>query len=518
MRGIIFVFIFGFLLITGCVEEETASGMEVPGVETPESGIPGIKQPETINETGEFSAGSFSIGYPENWQDVEIADEPTILNKGYGYCAMAVNRFGYFTPNLLKLVVEDYMQDEPEWNGNGYEGNFVSDDGTEFYSKNRILYCNCATYLISVACAEDNFDEKTADEIIDSAKCDYEFPPAYDGKGKLGIVIAPPGEETFMEVYCENLKESRNAGIYLSHMYFSWGKIETSEGVYNWSVPDYVVEMNELNDMKMSGVVMVIYTNQIGELPSDVEFTSFKDEKLKERFADFMIEFLDRYGETMEYVEIGNEVNIYLEEHPDEIDDFKEFYSYVYDKIKEKHPETKVSTIFAYHAAKETDSVYIIEDLADVGDFNAFTLYIYGDKFAFDGVINNTKTYFDGIEEISDKPFAMVETGWSTSPMLKSSEEKQVEYIDEVFDILEEKKDKMEFFGWFDSNDVAEENCEEIAESFISESMGEDIKENEYWAYFEEFICTLGLRDVDNNPKLGWDEWISKSREYTGID
>ena len=153
-----------------------------------------------------------------------------------------------------------------------------------------------------------------------------------------------------------------------------------------------------------------------------------------------------------------------------------------------------------------------------MGDFNAFTLYIYGDKFAFEGVNGETGTYFDEMKAISDKPFAMLETGWSTSPMLKSSEEKQVEYIDEVFDILEEKKDRIEFLGWFDSNDVAEESCAEIAESFISPSMGENITENEYWAYFEEFICTLGLKDVNNKPKLGWNEWITRSREYAGID
>ena len=514
MRSIFLVLIVGFLIF-GCVEEGQA-GAPIPEIEAPDAPLE-IETPEIETTVSEGSTdGYFSIEHPSDWQDVEKQDETTILQKGYGYCALAVNKFDYLTPNLLKLAIKNYTPDV-EWNGNEYEGS-ISDGGTGFYSKNKMIYCDCATYLVSVGCVDDNFDEEAADEIIDSAECSYEFPPVYDGKGKLGIVIAPPDEETFMEVYCENLKESRDAGVYLSHMYFSWGKLETSEGEYNWTIPDYVVEVNELNDMKMSAVVMIIYTNQIGELPSDIEFTNFTDGKFKERFADFMVELLDRYGDTIEYVEIGNEVNIYLEEHPEEADDFKEFYSYVYDRMKEEHPDTRVSTVFAYHAARETDTVYMIEDLADVGDFNAFTLYIYGDKFAFDGVIGNTGTYFDEIEAISDKPFAMIETGWSTSPMLKSSEERQVEYIDEVFDILEEKKDRIEFLGWFDSNDVGEENCEEIAESFISPEMGENITENEYWTYFEEFICTLGLKDVNNKPKSGWNEWIKRSKEHAGVD
>jgi len=521
MRGTISVLILGFLLVFGCVEEQAGSGIEIPEVPDFQENEEEIEMenesedPEiAVDEKSEFTDNGFSIEYPESWQDVETDEESSILNKGYGYCALAVNKFEYFTPNLLKPIVEDYL-DGVKWDGNTYEGEF-SEGETEFHSKNRMIYCDCATYLLSIGCAKDNFDYETADRILDSAECSCAFPDA-GGKGKVGLVVTPPDGDTFMETYCMNMREARVAGATYTHMYFPWAQIEKTEGDYNWTVPDYVVEVNELNDMKMSAVVSVIYTNQIGELPEDVEFTHLKEEKFKERFSDFMIDFIGRYKDTIKYFEIGNEVNIYFQEHPDEVDDFKEFYEYVYDEIKKEHPDVEVGTIFAYHAAKETDTEHIIEELADIGDFNAFTLYVHGENYAFNRDVDDADGFFDEIEDISDKPYIITETGWSTSSMLKSDEEKQAEYVGKTFEIFKEKDDRMEMFAYFCSNDISEKECGNAAESFISESMGDDIKETTYWAYFEEFICTLGLKDVDNNAKQGWNEWIKETKEYTGV-
>lgn len=516
MRSTVLVLILGLLLVFGCTDggKETRSGIEIQEVEAPEVEEETPKaEPEAEKE--EFTDDKFSIEYPENWQDVEAQDKNTIMNKGHGYCAIAVNKFEYFTPDLLKPIVEEYLGGA-EWDGNRYEGIF-SDGENEYYSRNKIVYCDCTSYLVSFACAEDNFDEEISDEILDSAGCSVIFPDV-EGKANVGLVVTPPDGDTFMETYCANMKEARMAGATYTHMYFPWAQIESSEGDYNWTVPDYVVEVNGLNDLKMSAVVSVVYTNKIGELPDDVEFTSFKDGEFRERFADFMVDFVGKYKNTVKYFEIGNEVNIYFQEHPDELDDFKEFYEYVYNEIKKEHPDAEIGTIFAYHAAKETDTEYIIEELADIGDFNAFTLYIHGENYAFNRDVNDADELFDEIDAVSDKPYIVTETGWSTSSMLKSGEEKQAEYVDKVFEILEEKDDRMEMLAYFCSNDINEEECGKSAESFISESMGEDIKETVYWTYFEEFICTLGLKDVENEPKEGWDEWIKKTKEYTGVD
>jgi len=505
MRSTVLILILGFLLIFGCVEETETPEIEVPVVETPET--------ESQESYVDFSDGNFSMDYPSSWTDFE-KEEDEILRTGYGNCVAIVKK-QTLAPNYLKAVITEHAE-QVEWKGDESEFDFSLEDGTVVHSKNKVVFCECGSYWISVSCLKSSFDNETADRIIDSAECSYELPPIYTGKGKPGMIILAT-EETMLDTYCPNVKRVRETGAPIIHGYIAWGATEKSEDDYDWVGMDYKMEISSLHGMERSIVIDIIRTNDIGDIPSDVEFTSFDDPELKERFADFAVEVLDRYGDNISYIEIGNEVDIYLANHRDEIDEFKELYGYTYDRIKDKHPDVKIGTVFAYHAAKKANATDIIEEISDVGDFNAFTLYIYNENFAFNTDMDEVPEYFDEMDEISEKPFAVVETGWSTSALLESSEEKQAEYVDEVFSILEEKKDRIEFLTWFGTNDIPDETCGLIAESFITEDI-EHVKGTEYMKYFEAFICTEGLRTIENEPKPGWNEWIKKTKEYTGIE
>ena len=502
MRGIIFIIMLGLLLVFGCTGSGTGAG--------PETEIPEVGQQEAY--TG-FSEGNFSIEYPSSWTEFE-KEEDEIMRIGYGNC-VAIIKKQTLAPNYLKTLITEHAE-QVEWEGDESEFDFTLEDGTIIHSKNKVVFCECGSYWISVSCLKNSFDYEKADRIIGSAECSYEPPPIYTGKGKPGMIVLAT-EETILDTYCANMKRVRETGAPIVHGYIAWGATEKSEDEYDWTGMDYKMEMASLHGIERSIVIDIIRTNGIGDIPSDIEFTGFDDPELKERFADFAVEVLDRYGENISYMEIGNEVDIYLAIHRDEIDEFKELYRYTYDRIKEKHPEVKVGTVFAYHAARKANATDIIEELSDVGDFNAFTLYIYNENFAFNTDIDDVSVYFDEMDEISEKPFAVVETGWSTSSLLESSEAKQAEYVDKVFSILEEKKDRIEFLTWFGTNDIPDETCELVAESFITEDI-EHVKGTEYMKYFESFICTEGLRTTEDEPKLGWYEWENKTKEYTGID
>ncbi len=499
------VLAFGMLLLLmlGCPQQAPQEPTVPEGPEVPK--VPG----PIVAENEVFSEGDFSIEYPSGWVVMENQLAEDSLLAADAYCALNVKKYGA-VPAMLRAEIGRSF--DAEWDGDIVEFDAEGEDGSVFHSRNRLVFCNCNTYLLGVGCLVGHFDESAADEIINSAECSWVRPPKQTGSGRTGMVIIPGEENEFMAQFCSAAEAVRESGGSVGHTYTSWGGVEYEPGEYDWEMLDYMMELNELYGFDMSLVISIIYTNQIGELPDEVGFNGFDDARLKEHFADYAIRVADRY-ENLEYLEIGNEVNIYLGEHPDEVDEFREFYSYVYDRVKERHPGLKVGTVFAYHYAKDTNTTYIIEELADVGDFNAFTLYIHGDKFAFNRSVEEAQEYFDGIDSVSPKPWAMTETGWSSSETLHSSEEKQAEYVEEVYSILEEKKGRVLFLTWFDSHDVGS-GCEEAAESFITEGMTVDA---EYLDYFEEFICTQGLRTADDEPKLGWGEWVEQNSEYAGV-
>ena len=87
----------------------------------------------------------------------------------------------------------------------------------------------------------------------------------------------------------------------------------------------------------------------------DPEIWTRDDPVLLSRFTDFVLAYLDRYGDVIDYVEIGAEVNAYFHLHKDELEPFARFYGKVYDAIKKRFPKKMVGTVLAYREMREAN-------------------------------------------------------------------------------------------------------------------------------------------------------------------
>ena len=487
----LFVVLSLIMLLFGCTE-------------APSEPVP----PEAPEEPAqEYLDSEFSLEYPSSWEpDLSQSPESEFF-AGDSNCHVLVRKLPY-PPKQLILHLEEYSGEVAD--GNRLDFAFEH-EGIPFNSYNLFSYCECDTNWVTVNCFADA-DQSVVEDIFSSVSCSYVAKEPETGMGIPGIVPTYFGAdlEDFVFSYCDSIGQAKEAGASIAHRYYSWGEMEPSKGNYNWTVSDFFYDIHAAQKMPISADIQVVYTNQLGDLPRDMQFTSLNESRFKERFADFMIAFLDRYPK-IKYVEIGNEVDIYLNIHPEQVYEFKDFYSYVHDEIKAEHPNVKVGTIFAYHAAKQSNSTWIIEELNDIGDFNGFTVYVHQDKYYFNGSMDDVKPYFDEIDGISgDKPYAFTETGWSSSSTLGSSEEMQSEYVGEVFSILKERKNRVEFFTWYMSHDISDSFCSEVAEGFITEDIEFLLDNQEYMQNFEDFICTQGLRTADDEPKLAWNTWIEE--------
>jgi hypothetical protein len=202
-------------------------------------------------------------------------------------------------------------------------------------------------------------------------------------------------------------------------------------------------------------------------------------------------------------VEIGSEVNAYLQFNQDEIEPFRVFFSAVYDNIKAEYPDVSVGTVFAYHAFEETDTFFIYERL-NIGDHDGFTLYTYGNGFAH---TYHPRAVFDRLSEIEvltgDRHFAMEEVGWTAAPSLSSSESEQRRAVKYFFDYLEQAPDRLEFMNWYALHDMASADCLRIADTF-------GLPE-QYIQLFSDYLCNFGLHKNDGSQRSAWNEWMRRS-------
>jgi len=120
----------------------------------------------------------------------------------------------------------------------------------------------------------------------------------------------------------------RELGLRLRTFQMRW--LETEPGKYSWSEsPSDDAFLKELSELKRQGfTVSMDYTNLFMDhkhLPGYLEGKSLDDAYLLERWEAHLMAILARYGESIDLLSFGLEVDTYFGKHPNE---WKSFLAY----------------------------------------------------------------------------------------------------------------------------------------------------------------------------------------------
>ncbi len=315
----------------------------------------------------------------------------------------------------------------------------------------------------------------------------------------VSLVATFPGSLT--DWRSENIEKTyktiKDAGVKISYLYYSWGELEKSRGSYDWGNFDYNLDVIKENGLTAALTIKIINTNNLGELPSGVNFTSFDDPVFAGRFKSFVMTLLQRREGTISYLFIGNEIDGYLRQHNELIAGYAKLYKEVYDEVKIKYPDIKIGTVSAYHDAKKNNALDIIKIVGREGDIIGFSLYpqMLGDDPA------DTPKYIEEMSTIAmgiNKKFAVTESGWSTSGM-GGSRWRQTQFIKELFSAYRKNKDSMEYLGLFNLHDFPRQINKMIATDLGLEGAG-----------LIKWQGSLGLAYNDGTPKPAWNAFLEE--------
>lgn len=311
------------------------------------------------------------------------------------------------------------------------------------------------------------------------------------GNRLLGICISP--SEKIDEADAFSLARSR-AGIDAVTLHYSWPEIETSPGKFNYQLLD---KTNSIyRDVKIIFGINLIET-YIKTVPSDLENIPFDDPVMIARFKKLLDKVFPRLPDLqiMAFV-FGNEVTGYLVESG-EWDAYTTFYEAVSTYVKTIHPRIKVGVIGMLDGYMQpTDKVKTLNRSSDV---IALTCYLQpgdvkNDFAALTSAYPGRKIY---IQEI----------GYSSSSVLGSSEEKQKDFVKEVFRAWDEHASQIEYLSFYALHDHAREEVEAVLE-LMGKKDDPDAKIN------IEIITTLGLRTYPGKgrDKLAFRTLIQEAR------
>jgi hypothetical protein len=327
---------------------------------------------------------------------------------------------------------------------------------------------------------------------------------------KIGLVINSPSQSVSLQQVDELFSDASSTGIGRSNVYLFWNIIEPQRGEFDWNQSDVVMGLNEKNDLKVTLFFSIINGATLGPFPDWIGKPSLNSIG-EERLVNILDEILSRYH-IVDSVIIGGETESQFRYSEQNIPVYKELFSGVYEKLKEKHPDVEFGNSFALHHVLNKDLEHIVSDLA-IGDFVAFSY------FPVDSLNDIIKTPQEAKEDLTkifeivpNKKIGLFEVSWSTSDFVGGSPSSQKDFLEKLFEVYSENESEINFLTWYRLYDRPEGTCvtelQEIGDTSISVGGGSGLGSSEYVIErLNHYICNSGLVDINANPKSGWNEF-----------
>lgn len=327
---------------------------------------------------------------------------------------------------------------------------------------------------------------------------------------KVGLVINTPSQSTSLQQLDQVFTDASSTGIGRSNVYLFWNIVEPQRGEFDWRQSDIMMGLNEKNDLKVTLFFSIINGETLGPFPNWIGKPSINAIG-EDRLVDTLDAILTRYH-IIDSVIIAGETESQFRYYEQNIPVYKEFFTGVYDKIKEKHPDVKFGNSFALHNVLNKDLKSVVNELA-IGDFTAFSY------FPVDSLNDIVKSPQEAKEDLNqifeivpEKKIALFEISWSTSDFVGGSVESQSEFVQKLFEFYSENESNVEFMTWYRQYDRPENTCvsalEDIGDEKISVGGGSGLGSSEHVIErLNHYICHAGLIDVDGNQKSGWNEF-----------
>ena len=327
---------------------------------------------------------------------------------------------------------------------------------------------------------------------------------------KIGLVINSPTSTVSLQQLEGIFTDASSSGIGRSNVYLFWNIIEPVEGEFDWSQSDIILGLNENNNNKVTLYFSIINGETLGPFPNWIGkppiFLINEDE-----LVNTLDNILSRYH-IIDSLVIAGETESQFRFNEQNIPVYKELFSNVYDRVKEKHPDVKIGNSFALHQVINKNLEHIVNDLA-IGDFVAFS---YTPTDILNEIIKTPEDAINDLNKIFEilpnNKIAFFEIGWSTSEFVGGSFVSQEEFIDKLFSFYTENESKIEFITWYRLYDQETGSCvnneQDIGDQKITVGGSSSMGTSEHVIKrLNQYNCNAGLVDVNQNHKLGWIEF-----------
>jgi hypothetical protein len=327
---------------------------------------------------------------------------------------------------------------------------------------------------------------------------------------KIGLVINSPTPSVSLQQLDEIFTDASSTGIGRSNVYLFWNVIEPVEGNFDWSQSDILMGLNEKNNLKVTLYFSIINGETLGPFPKWIGKPTLNGIN-QDELVNTLDMILSRYH-IVDSVIIAGETESQFRYNEAFIPVYKELFSNVYDRIKEKHPDVQFGNSFALHQVLDKNLKHIVNDLA-IGDFVAFS---YAPTDILNEIVKTPDDAIDDLEKIFEiipnKKIGFFEMSWSTSEFVSGDLVSQKNFLEKLFNFYAQNESEIEFLTWYRYYDQKEDSCvtkqQKIGDQTIVVGGGSSMGTSEHVIErLNHYICNAGIVDINENFKPGWNEF-----------
>jgi hypothetical protein len=297
---------------------------------------------------------------------------------------------------------------------------------------------------------------------------------------------------------------------------FQWK--EPEPGAYFWKESTGEDPFKEhLQGLKEQGYVVSLTNTTVHmdqkHLPKYLQGKRFEDPELLERWEVFLRAFLVHYGDSIDFLNLSNEVGSYFGAHREEWLGYLAFVRNGAEIIHEVRPNIRVGV-----ALSSNDAATYWPDLEPFCDYLAFTYYTPNSSLAKAPTAKALDpehphyfaTTLDSMLHLAgNKPVLITEIGCATHESIDSSPELQAQFIRQLIAWLPGKEDRILGISWLSHVDWPYAHTKQALQGYLDDALLEREP-------FMRYLTSLGLMYEDGTKKPGYDALKHSLARYRG--
>ena len=329
---------------------------------------------------------------------------------------------------------------------------------------------------------------------------------------KIGLVINSPTQPTTLQELDQIYSKASETGIGRSNVYLFWNIVEPVRGEFDWQQSDALMSFNQKNNLKVTLYFSIINGETLGPFPNWIGKPSLNSIG-EDRVVSVLDAILSRY-DIVDTVILAGDTESQFRFYEQNIPVYKELFTGVYEKIKEKHPDVKIGNAFALHQVLNKNLQSVVTDLT-LGDFVAFS---YSPVDILNDIVKTPQQAKEDLQQVfdlaGDKKVGIFEISWSTSDFVGGNDSEQTEFLKKSFEFYTENESELEFFTWYRQYDRPEGTCiienQKIGDDTFSVG-GSGFGSSEHVIErLSSYICNAGLINNNGTQKSSWNEFMKQ--------